>query len=379
MEEELNRVLESPAFRNSPRSKDFLSFVVAQTLLGAADSLKERTIGAEVFGKHFAYDVNEEPVVRVRAGDIRKRLGMYYAALDHAPRVFIDLPAGAYVPRFRIAPVQSVGPESVSHSGVAEEAEAPRPITKVASGRTWILLACALLIAGPLAFLWSTHSTTPVFDKFWEPVLKGPQPIILSAAYTPVYLLSVDGTPPHNIYTEATSGYLGGGDLVAASQVAGMLGAAHHPFVTRIGDSVSFQDLSTAPSVLIGYSQHFWDPLTKDFRYTIRQENGMILDGGKPTSWVPHGLTPQLHVDDDYAIVVRTFHPQTHEMMILICGSEQYGTQAAGELITNPGLLAEALKDAPRNWQSGNLQLVLHTKIVNNSPAVPQVVAKYYW
>jgi hypothetical protein len=84
-------------------------------------------------------------------------------------------------------------------------------------------------------------------------------------------------------------------------------------------------------------------------------------------------------VIDDYAIVSRIVHPQTHETMMIVTGSEQYGTQAAATLITNPELLAEAFQGAPRDWQKKNIQLVLHTKIVGNSPAVPQVIASYYW
>jgi hypothetical protein len=146
-----------------------------------------------------------------------------------------------------------------------------------------------------------------------------------------------------------------------------------------VGNSVTVQDLNAAPSILLGYSIHFWEPVTRDFRYTIRQENGMVLDNGKPTGWIPHNLRADLHVDDDYAIVVRTFDPQTHEIMILVYGAEQYGTQAAAALITDPELLGEALRDAPRDWQKHNLQLVLHTRIVGDYPSVPQVVGSYYW
>ena len=250
----------------------------------------------------------------------------------------------------------------------------PRARSRV--GGAWALAACLLLLLG---ILWSWHNSGRAFHQFWEPVLSSSSPIIVCAAYTPVYLRSEQGTPSKDVYTLVNSGYLGGGDLIAASQISGILGAAKHDFVTRIGESASFQDLSSAPSILVGYSVHFWAPLTGDFRYTIDQNNGMILDRGKPTPWVPHNLTRELHVDDDYAVVVRAFQPQTHETMILVGGSEQYGTQAAAELITNPKLLEDALSKAPANWQNGNLELVLHTKIVNNAPAVPQVVAAHYW
>ena len=48
--EELERILASPQFRNSKRHSSFLRLVVEETLNGDAGQLKERTVGARVFG-----------------------------------------------------------------------------------------------------------------------------------------------------------------------------------------------------------------------------------------------------------------------------------------------------------------------------------------
>ena len=77
--EELTRVLASHEFRISKRSQDFLRFVVEHTLHGDADILKERTIGIEVFGRPTSYDPSDDATVRVKAGEVRKRLGLYYS------------------------------------------------------------------------------------------------------------------------------------------------------------------------------------------------------------------------------------------------------------------------------------------------------------
>src|SRR5579862_3454750 len=77
--DELSRVLSSHEFRSSKRSQDFLRYVVEHTLAGHADMLKERTIGIEVFGRSTSYEPSDDATVRVKAGDVRKRLGLYYA------------------------------------------------------------------------------------------------------------------------------------------------------------------------------------------------------------------------------------------------------------------------------------------------------------
>src|SRR5579871_5266228 len=77
--EELNRVLGSHEFHASKRSQDFIRYVVENTLAGHADTLKERTIGIDVFGRSTSYEPSDDATVRVKAGEVRKRLGLYYA------------------------------------------------------------------------------------------------------------------------------------------------------------------------------------------------------------------------------------------------------------------------------------------------------------
>src|ERR1700731_185851 len=99
--EELARVLSSHEFRTSKRSQDFFRYVVENTLSGHADLLKERTIGIEVFGRSTSYEPSDDATVRVKAGDVRKRLGLYYAEQGAHNPVRIEVPAGTYVPEFR--------------------------------------------------------------------------------------------------------------------------------------------------------------------------------------------------------------------------------------------------------------------------------------
>jgi hypothetical protein len=83
--------------------------------------------------------------------------------------------------------------------------------------------------------------------------------------------------------------------------------------------------------------------------------------------------------DRDFAIVSRVFHPDTHAMLVELAGITSYGTDAAGDLVTSPELMAEALRDAPAGWQTKNLQLVLSVKVIGGSAASPKVVASHFW
>lgn len=99
--EELERVCGSAHFRTSKRSCEFLRYVVQVALDGRMDSLKERSIGIDLFGRDISYDPSSDATVRVRANEVRKRLSSYYAESQIVSALRIDLPTGTYVPHFR--------------------------------------------------------------------------------------------------------------------------------------------------------------------------------------------------------------------------------------------------------------------------------------
>jgi adenylate cyclase len=93
---ELERILASRCFEQAARSSDFLRFVVEQTLAGQGGRLKGYTIGIEVFGRPPDFDAQADPLVRVEAGRLRRRLADYYAEEGSTDPVRIDLPRGSY-------------------------------------------------------------------------------------------------------------------------------------------------------------------------------------------------------------------------------------------------------------------------------------------
>jgi TolB-like protein/Flp pilus assembly protein TadD len=77
-----------------------LRFVVEETLAGRGDRLKGYTIAVEVFEKPETFDAQSDPLVRVEAGRLRRRLLEYYHGDGATDRVRIELPRGGYAPIF---------------------------------------------------------------------------------------------------------------------------------------------------------------------------------------------------------------------------------------------------------------------------------------
>lgn len=375
--EELARVLNSHEFRASKRSQDFLRYAVENTLSGHTDLLKERTIGIEVFGRSTSYEPSDDATVRVKAGDVRKRLGLYYAEQGARNPVRIEFPAGTYVPEFqwRIAPQ----PVSVVEKPAAPVIEAPA----LRRSLPWIAIALLVTICVVVATVFWMHGriAPAVIDQFWSPVLSSTSPVSLCVAYVPVY--GLDSPKPARVedFVSLTDQFVGGGDLIATSRLTAMLTRMDRPYRLRVGSDVSFHDLRIAPAILIGYSYTRWKEISNQMRFFIdgsRTPVG-ITDFGQPTQFSLPNLPSDRHTSEDYAIVSRVFHPDTHAMLVEVAGITQYGTDAAADLVTNADLIAEALRGAPANWQKKNLQLVLHVKVISGTPSSPKVVASYFW
>jgi TolB-like protein len=106
----LKEVLVSHVFAGSKRTQDFLQLIVGHALEGEFDSLRERMIGAEMFGRPVGYDTGSDSVVRVKATEVRKKLAQYYIETKEEPAIRIELPSGSYVPRFHFAPLETTAP-----------------------------------------------------------------------------------------------------------------------------------------------------------------------------------------------------------------------------------------------------------------------------
>ena len=122
--EQLERVLQSKVFQAAGRSSRLLRFLVEETVKGRSESLKDYTLGAEVFGRGGDFDPRTDPIARVEASRLRSRLRAgTHATEGAADSVVITLPKGGYVPHFE--------PRS--------PAEEPARIPAVPNRRAWLL------------------------------------------------------------------------------------------------------------------------------------------------------------------------------------------------------------------------------------------------
>src|SRR5215471_19193273 len=188
---QVERILQSPPFRTSRQCQDLFRYVVEHSLNGTDDSLRERVIGVEVFGRAPDYDTAEDPVVRLRAADVRKRLAQYYQARHNEPSHWkIEIPTGSYKAQFH--PVEAPSSEGPVHASEVLPQRVLFPTSQVdVAGSNARLdkrkrFALLILLAGVVATLFATLALTrkgpPVesaLDQFWKPILQNKGPVLL--------------------------------------------------------------------------------------------------------------------------------------------------------------------------------------------------------
>ena len=410
VQSQLRVILASPHFHASKRCQQFLEYVCEKSLAGKAGDLKERTVAIDVFGRQPQSELAEDTIVRVGAREVRKRLAQFYVSPEGvASRVKIDLPAGAYAPEFHyVTPLMETEVVPPASAPVAA-APTKRRLVAVVAGSVVVLLA---LVVGLLRFTGIAHKPD-ILTKFWKPVFDSNDTLLVGVAQPLVYHpslraleLSESRLPPLEIPMQrplqlnpkeldgsdlipVPDQYVGYGDMVAANQVTAMLARRGKSVRLRVASSISFADLRQTPVLLIGAITNHWTMEFQTgwrFQFTFHPAlNAVIVDtADKPA---PGATQRQWSVpakgdgsaSEDYVLICRLKNSSTGGFVVVVAGVKQFGTEAAGRLVTDPDQLALVTRGLPAGWENKNLQVVLHVRVIGNTPAQPDVAASYVW
>ena len=84
---QVERLFADPMFSQSKRYGSFLRYVTERSLHHNQEPVTERTLGVEIFGRSPNYDTDADPIVRVTASELRKRLAHYYENPAHTGEI----------------------------------------------------------------------------------------------------------------------------------------------------------------------------------------------------------------------------------------------------------------------------------------------------
>ena len=387
---ELDRVLAHPLFRASRRCQTLLRRAIEATLAGDIESLKERSLGIDAFGRAADYDTSQDPVVRATAAEIRKKLAQYYVEAGHESRVRLEVPSGSYHAEFHFLS----GKESAPAARTGRRKRVP-----VAAGVVAIAALAAILIFAQVDWRRSD------LDDLWGPFLKTQGTVLVCVGLQAAYnLRSAQAQDEVQGIIEPPSGatgrrpiredemvllrdrYVALDDALCLVRMTSLLERYRKPYRIRVDRSTSFADLRDTPVVLIGAFDNPWTLRTAgQLRFTFRKDSehdiGLVHDSQHPenSEWKLTNYWPNWDVPVDYAIVTRMLDTTTDRPVMIAAGLTQYGTMGAGEFLTNPEYFSEAARRLPNNWEKKNLQIVLSVPVVNHTSGRPQILATHVW
>jgi hypothetical protein len=396
IQEQVGRLLADSHFSQSRRFPSFLRYVVEKTLAGQEDALKERTLGVEIFGRRADYDTASDPIVRVTAAEIRKRIAQYYQDPGHESELRVSLPPGSYIPQFH-------WPETAKQNDATQAAIIPLTPALVldqavkeepgrARIRRWVWpaagLVLALLCVGA-AFLWQSAQRSP-FNFFWGPVLNSNEPVLFCVAdqsqYSAISLRDAEDPTRQTLLKDNLTAIVID-DLNPIIRLAGLLQSNGKKYSLKGEGTTDLTDLRNGPTIFVGAFDNAWTlRLTKSLRYHFANNPEMtvfrIVDSADPGSpgWVINRLQ-QMSTNDyrDFAIVARFTDSTTGKLAIVAAGVGRGGTRVAGEFLTEPANLAQLERAAAREGNKKNMEVVLSTQIIDGQPGTPKVEASYFW
>jgi hypothetical protein len=422
----LRDVLSSVAFKGSKRAQDFLQLVVEHALAGRIDSLRERMLGSEMFGRPVDYDTANDAVVRVKASEVRRRLARYYDGLNTPPTVRIALTTGSYVPQFQwaapeapAAPVQSApsgDSQSDSVSILPQPSAAQHASSATASQwkwKPWLLRASVLAIysAALISITWfaaahfgHSHRTPNPRDPLWAAIFEDtrntyivpadagfnlledlshstfPLADYLKGGYLDLPLAGVDAHSADDLRLGKYGSFV---DFQIVATLAGLPEYNRQRTVIRFPRDMRLDDLKDANGILLGsVGSNPWVAIagsSANFKIVYRQgmEGATIINSkpqsGEAASYQSHWNEPQ---HETFALIAFLPNLGGNGHLLLLQGLDAAGTQAAAEVLFYSPAMAPILQRATRS--DGSLryfEILVRSTSIDSSSAGTQVIA----
>jgi hypothetical protein len=380
---ELEAIVSSYHFKGSRRYPVLLKYVVDAALDNRVGGLKERTLGVEVFARDPDYDTNADPVVRVSAGEVRKRIAQYYHENGHASRVQIELPLGSYAPEFLLHEPRAENKPAVE-SVAQQQAHVGRHLR-----RAVLIGLASLLLLGAAAAAYFSHqdaeSGAAAAKRLWDPLFQSTRPMLIVVGTShPDQMAPETAQTTFGDHMSIPYHHVSVSSAIALARLGGVLHQHGKDYEIKEATETSLTDMRSRSLILVGAMNNEWTMrLLRPFRIYLTYENfvASIRDARNPQqrNWSVDFKKPYGTVTTDYAIVARYRDPNTEGPVMVIAGLGPYGTEAASDLVQSPQYLAELAAKLPRGWENKNLEVVIKTNVIGVNAGPPILISAVTW
>lgn len=394
----LERAASSRQLRRAARLREFLLYVGKQVVEHGVESIPEQQIGHAVFGRAESYDTSLDNIVRVNASELRKRLEQYFEEEGSSEELILTIPRGSYTPLFsrRLVPATAafyeVKDERVQESEKLHLDE-PSPVAKILLstlpyGTRWLVtgMSVALLILAT-AYIWQGRQYRAVMEpwrsdralnRFWTPFFASQDGVDVVLADTSLAMakdisgqsVSLESYIHFNYKDPAAwkgfsqdrqqdlaqvlnRGNVSLGDVHVAQQILALnpYGKALHLYSAREFTSETARQNNI---ILIGSRESnpwvdlFQDQINFSVEYETATHRPYVLNRSpQPGEQRVYEAPTDPARTNGYAVIACVHAIRPNHWALIIGGTDAQATRAAGELVTQPGLLNALLEKLP--------------------------------
>lgn len=190
----LEHVIKSHTFSRSDQLKRFLQYICDKDIEGKADEINEYSIAVEALGRPADYSPTGDSSVRTRAHALRQKLQEYYELENPAAHVRIDVPKGAYNPRFFSQITASEKTQESLVLSTVSQSDAPRSLpwkAFLAGGLSAMIMTAFVFSIVPRVrgSIPQPASIDPVIAQAWGQMLNRGEPVEICIGTPPAMLL----------------------------------------------------------------------------------------------------------------------------------------------------------------------------------------------
>jgi hypothetical protein len=421
----LERILASKHFVHAPKKQKFLRLVCEFYLTGRASELNEYLIGREVFDRDDSYNPSADPIVRVGAHDVRKKLELYYDGEGAGDSIRLEIRVGSYEPNFVRCAVAS--DEPIVTAPVQTLPVIPRaPSTSHKKAVLVLALAVVSLLVTVLMLVSSNQSLRNQVDEInlsrdgaaygsvWEPFLKADDLTLLVISNPSVYRFS-NAIDPDIILKKSVGltedqadnlasalkdkfvmkqnriprlvlsneDYTGMGEAIGLHRITDLFRSTGKGFLLKQSRTASAEDLKNHDVILLGsvWSNEWAGklPVKEDFIYsgnaTIQNRNPQP---GEEAEYKPHFDPITGELTTDYALVTVKPNISFEDTVMVLAGVHSEGTEAAVEYVTVKNYLSDLNQRLSQSTGAGTrryYQALLKVGVENGIPTTVSLVA----
>lgn len=407
--EAVDRIMQSAAFRRSPRLREMLQYIARHTLAGSLEELTETRIAENVFHRA-AYNPAEDNLVRVSARQLRAKLAEYYAGEGSREEIVCDIPKGGYLAVFRLREDHQI--ELIDTAAVS--LTRPKPQPRLWSWLTVVLAVCLAAVVIWAVYLFSENRRLRIQPRLqatlFAPVLPTAQQrthIVITDSALVLLEHLAHQNPSLNDYASYRYLQLVPGEIQHGSQADFFRSLSTRQISSLADLRIVWSILQSYPQQARGIALHHARNLhARDFD---NDDNFVLIGSPRSNPWgalVENALNfrfqsgydapcienihplageqalycsehPGREQGVDYARVVMVRNGHRKGKMVIIAGIAMESTEAAGEFFMNPESAPQVLKwlHAKSLATLPDYELLLKTYDVGGSGRSAEIIA----